>query len=176
VIDESPADPRIRADHEFLGTNLRISVHRAVDVHGGPGCLQVLVRVALERHARAGERDRPSHDRRRSQRDVAARGARIPVHDGVQLHVAAGCIEIVAHVAADREFAADNDQVAPHFARDRDLPTQEERVAFDRLGQVEHPARAEVVGAELAGNGIVTVVVDAATAAGRQAERDERHG
>ena len=153
-------------------------MHLAVQVHRSAGSLEISVRIAVEGDPAAGERDRPGDHGRGPDLHVPAGDARVAGDHGVELHVATRRVKIVADAAADRDLATRGDQVALHFARDRNLSGGEERITRDRIGEVHHAANADIVVAELAGDAVFLVAVDAdrAAADGRQAERRERHG
>ena len=175
VHDELAVDPRVRADVDFFGADLRIALHDAVDANAGARSLQVFLRVALEPDASAGQRQPARNRRGGAERDVAAGNARIARDDCIDLHFAARDVEVVADAAADRDFAARGDEVAFHLARRGDVPAGEHRVARDRVGQVERAARAEVVRAELPRNGVVALVLEAA-ACNEQPQGEDAQG
>ena len=56
AVDDEPAvDASIGTDVDLFGADLGISLHDAIDAHAGARCLQVLLRVALEPDAAAGQ-------------------------------------------------------------------------------------------------------------------------
>ncbi len=176
VVDEVAADARPGTDHEFLGTHHRIPVNFSVDPDRSSRRLQLTVGVATEAHASTGQCCGPPDHGRRTHRNVPARQTCISAHDGVELDVAAGGIQVVAHAAADRDLTARHDEIAPNLTRDRNLAAGQEGVAIDGVGEIEHAARGEPVRSEGPGDGILAVVFDAAAADARQSERDQRHG